>query len=77
MLTLPPDDTEMPVWMETPDTTDAERTFTRTDLPEANTLFPETTTVPSSASASICVMFNAANLFDFFAIVFFSPPYSK
>jgi hypothetical protein len=75
MLTLPQEDTEMPVLTEMPATTDAERTFTRTDLPVANTLFPETTTVPPSASASICVMFNAANLFDFFAIAF--SPYSK
>ena len=69
MLTFPQEDTETPVWTETPATTDAERTFTRTDLPEANTLFPETTTVPPSASASICVMFNAANLLNFFAII--------
>ena len=51
MLKLPHDDTEMPFWMETPDTTDAERAFTRTDLSEASTLFPKMTTVPSAASA--------------------------
>ena len=34
MLTLPQEDTEMPDWTEKPATTDAERTFTRTDLPE-------------------------------------------